>query len=49
VFTIGKSANKSLMLNMELNGQEVPMELDTGSAVSLVSERLFKSCGHNFP
>ena len=49
VFTIGKSANKPLMLNVELNGQEVPMEGDTGPAVSLVPEETFQKLWPQLP
>jgi len=37
------AATKPLVVEMIINGQTLPMEVDTGSAVTLVSEHTFKS------
>ena len=38
VFQLGTSTAAPIFIDMELNGKLVRMELDTGAAVSLISE-----------
>ena len=37
IWTVGHTTSKPLTANLELNGQWVPMEIDTGAAVTLMS------------
>ena len=43
LYTIRYEGGKPLLLDVSLNGKPLTMELDTGAAVSLVSERVFQS------
>jgi len=42
-----KDKTDSLYITMTLNGKEVPMEIDTSSAVSIMAETKFKEISSN--
>ena len=48
IFSLGSPSPHPIIITMQVNGQRVPMELDTGAAVSLMSlsirRRLFPRC-----
>ena len=48
IFSLGSPSPHPIIIIMQVNGQRVPMELDTGAAVSLMSlsirRRLFPRC-----
>ena len=47
LYTIGaKSATCPITVDVQINGKQLPMEVDTGAALSIISERTWKK---NFP
>ena len=44
VYTIGaKSATCAITVDVQTNGKQLPMEVDTGAALSIISERTWKN------
>ena len=44
-----KSPNKPLEVDLKINGRDMSMELDTGAATSVVSEKTFQSLWPDVP
>ena len=44
LFSLSGRRTPPIMINVLLNGQKLAMELDTGAAVSLISESVYQRC-----
>ena len=42
LYTVGKKSSRPIVVEPQVNGRALPMEIDTGAAVSLISERVQK-------
>lgn len=42
VYSVGKRSNHPILVEVRINGQELTMEVDTGAAVSIISEQRLK-------
>ena len=46
LFHVGSQTAKPITVDVEIEGQTVQMEVDTGAAVSLITEQQQQSCFH---
>ena len=42
--TIGKPSVKPIRVDLEVSGRKLTLDVDTGAAVSILSDKIFNSC-----